>query len=136
MENPNQTQKDIATKLGITAGRVSQIVRSNRLTDRLLAETHKSLKLTSVKAAKTIEDAVEQRENWGVALDASKTVLKHAGVIVQDERSQTSVNVNVFQHMTEDELRNIVVQGQAIPQENIVDAELVDTTQFLDGQTQ
>jgi predicted transcriptional regulator len=121
-DHPQSTQKQIGNALGISDQRVSQILRSNRVLAAFPIVARMRVKQMIPKAVKAQQELIEQKENLMVRDKASARVLETGNIFVP----QPTVQVNVIQQLTNDELARLVNKNQSLTL-NSVDTDIVET---------
>ena len=121
IEDPKITWPEIANKTGLTVGTVRQYCYSNGyITAMRRLATHKISSFTPL-ALSAIKDSLTSN-NADVKFRAGVKVLDNEGVLGPD---RVDVTITDLRNQSTDKLQELLKQAQAVPHQQIVDAEVI-----------
>jgi len=118
---PNDTQKQLAERLGISQVRVGQILNHPRIKAAFPQKAKDHLQAMLPKAVKKYEKLLDQSVNLEVSRKVADRLLDHSKVLDQE----TQIRINVIAEMPTDKVVAIVRDGLKIDQKDVFDGEIV-----------
>lgn len=118
-DNPGLTHRQLAAKLGLSHGRISQVLNHERVIAYYPVLAKRQYNGLIPKALRAQAELVDLKSNPMVRDKASARVLEAANIL----NSQPLVQVNVLSQLTEDELRRKIDQSTKLTPPSI-DTEL------------
>ncbi len=119
--NPSTSQKLIAKHFGLSEGRVSQIMKSDRVLAAFPLLAKRRIKSMVPKAVERLGELMSQTENLEVSRKVVERVLDTEKVL----ESQPTTQINVFASLSTQDLARKLEEIREAPS-NIVDSEVVD----------
>ena len=128
--NPKLKQLEIAKQFNLSAGRVSQILRMRQVVEAypILARRVVQSKFLPL-AMDAYEKLIKQDKNLQVQEKAANQILKETGVF---DSPSVTVRHEVSQQTTE-ELRALVERARGLPEQSVIEAEVVAITEETTG---
>jgi predicted transcriptional regulator len=122
LAHPSETQTEIAKHFGISAPRVSRILRSNRTLQAMTASIKHQKQLDSALAYKSYRETM-QSSNDEVKRKSATRLLEENKIFGPAE-----VNVNMFATLSIEELKRKAGHVGVVP-ETVVDSDLIDDSE-------
>lgn len=121
MENPRMPFAEMAQRVGVSASRCQKIVYSNSYIGALRQVAGRKLSNLIPKAVRSLDESLESA-NADVKFKSAVKLLENEQVLGPN---RVDVTLNDLRNQPVDKLQEIIKQGAAVPNQVIIDAEVV-----------